>query len=353
MPVKRRDDYSFPHKHYVVDVSKVALNEMKHVHDKASPQHAASKNSIEYSRGNLLQSTLPLESNSFQAWIDKGLVNALFKDSGTRSSDQSKLLFDEAYRLLVSSDGIVFVVTMADDHSLRLLIENWCRKDVGRRWKPSLHVWEMVPVTGSMRPFGFVMRKASENDDTPTDCSIVFHSLDGPTSLLSLDSDDVEEAYEKLRTQLITPSREAFKQATLGSTPSKDSHLFWVTLEIKPYDTGNDLHFLGEAVITTATNYTTCDDSQQEIALQPKWQPWRDANGNDEGILRIVPIGYGISKLLLQCIIDSEDIDDLREAILEWGEAHEGSIQSVDINWDKTFPVAYSSQLLSSIISDV
>lgn len=346
LPVQLRDHYSFPHKHFVVDISKVALDEMRLIHDHAARGlQTEGNNTIEYLLGNVLEPPLPLESDSFQAWVDKGLIDALFKDSGSDSSNQCKTLFDEGHRLLKSVEGILFIVTMGEDHSLKLIIENWCLKeDLCHRWHNILHIFEMQPVSGTMRPFGFAMRKRSETDSS-MDLSVVWHTLDDSTEHILLDSEDIEKIYESLRSKVIS-SREAFKLDATGTSSSKGTHLLLVTLEIKPFATDEDLRAIGEAI--TKVSWHSVASGKQ---IQLLWQHWRDDEGKEVDMIKIVPIGYGISKLLLQCVIESGDIDDLVETIGEWdgGGVVEDGVQSVDVDWDNTFPVGDSTQFLSEI----
>jgi translation elongation factor EF-1beta len=345
LPVQLRDQYSFPHKHVVVDISKVALDEMRLVHDRTTREQQPDGNKrIEYLLGNVLESPLPLESNSFQAWVDKGLIDALFKDSSVQSSNQCKALFDEGHRLL-SQGGIFFIVTLGEDHSLKLVIENWCRKeDLARQWHATSHIFEMQPVSGTMRPFGFLMRKSSETE-TPVDLSVMWHTLDGSIDRVSLDSEDTDEIYESLRSKLIS-SREAFKHGATGAASSKGAHILLATLEIKPHDADDDLRAIGQA-ITNLSWHSVANDKH----IQPQWHLWKNDAGEQVDMIKIVPIGYGISKLLLQCVIESGDIDDLVETIYEWdgGGVVEDGLQSVDVNWDNTFPVGDSTQFFSEI----
>jgi len=147
------------------------------------------------------------------------------------------------------------------------------------------------------------MRKASGTDDESADSStILFHSLHDSTSFIELGSDDVEEAYEKMRAKLKC-SREAFKQASAAASvdkPSVRSHLLLVTLEIKPYDTNEELQALGEAITSTAWHSVSYGESSLLRRIQLKWQPWKDAYGVSEDTIGVVTIGYCISKLLLQ-----------------------------------------------------
>jgi translation elongation factor EF-1beta len=165
---------------------------------------------------------------------------------------------------------------------------------------------------------------------------------------MSLDSEDTEKVYESLRSKLIS-SREAFKLDVTGCASSKGTHRLLVTLEIKPYDTDEDLRAIGEAI--TKLSWHSVASGKQ---IQPLWQHWKDDAGNEVDMVKIVPIGYGISKLLLHCIIESGDIDDLLETIGEWdgdGVVEDG-VQSADVDWDNTFPVGDSTNSYLRLLVD-
>jgi translation elongation factor EF-1beta len=162
---------------------------------------------------------------------------------------------------------------------------------------------------------------------------------------MSLDSEDIEKVNESLRSKLIS-SREAFKHGTTGCASTKGTHLLLVTLEIKPHDTEEDLRAIGEVI--TKLSWNSVERGKQ---ITPLWQRWKDDEGKYVDMIKIVPIGYGISKLLLQCIIESGDIDDLVETIGEWdgGGVVEDGVHSVDVDWGNTFPVGDATQFLSEI----
>lgn len=341
VPVQLRDEHSFPHKHHVVDISKVALDEMRLVHDRATQQQATNGNTIEYLLGNVLEPPLPLKSNSFQAWVDKGLIDALFHDAASASFKQCKVLFEEAHRLLESEIGIILVVSMAEDHSLRLIVENWLDANL---WQSRLDVWELTPVSGTMRPFGFIMTKLEKGEKGAH--FVMFHTDDGSIDKVSLESSNKEEVYRVIRTKLIR-SRQAFEKDAHAATASEEgSHLVLATIEIKPYDAGEDLRAFGKAITSHTWESGSHEDTTQ-IPVRPRWQPWT-ADDASEGFVKIVPVGYGISKLVLKCVIEAAELDDLVEAISEWDgdDAWEEGVQSVDVDYDNTFPVGDASQLL-------
>jgi translation elongation factor EF-1beta len=324
-PVKLRDDYSFPHKHVVVDIANVALEEMKQVHDKLS--NIENTSSIEYLLGNVLNPPLPLDDNSFDVWVDKGLLDALFKDFETSSISQCNTLFEEAHRLLRPGFGLLLVVTMAEDHSLLLILDNWGRllKEGTAGWTPHLTVHELEPVSGDMRPFGFTMTKAlSDVDAKESDKAyLMWHPIIGAMEQLELGDDAFDIV--KIRCE---QSRQEFRSKLCKS----DENMMLATIEIKPWDAEVDLNAVGQLV--TGADWVLAEGRP----ICPKWQPF-DENGREK--IKIVPVGYGISKLVLKCVIDSDDLDNFTEALREWdgGGIAEDGVQSVDVDWDKTFRI--------------
>jgi translation elongation factor EF-1beta len=325
-PVKLRDEHSFPHKHVVVDISDVALEEMKQVHDKRSNTENAT--SIEYILGNVLDPPLPLDDDSFDVWVDKGLLDALFKDSETLSTSQCNTLFEEAHRLLRPGFGLLLVVTMAEDHSLSLLLDNWGRllQDGTACWTPQLRVHELEPASGDMRPFGFTMTKASSDVDASKQVDkacLMWHPIIGAVEQLELGDDALNTVKSRCE-----QSRQEFRSKLCKS----DETMMLATIEIKPWDAEADLNAIGQLV--TKSNWFLAEGRH----ICPKWQPFHE-NGREK--IKIVPVGYGISKLVLKCVISSDDLDDFAEVLREWdgGGIAEGGVQSVDVDWDQTFQI--------------
>ena len=62
-----------------------------------------------------------------------------------------------------------------------------------------------------------------------------------------------------------------------------------------------------------------------------------DENGMRD-LFQVVPIGFGISKLVMSCVLESDDLEVLVEAMEDELEG----VQSVDVDWENTFPVADS-----------
>jgi translation elongation factor EF-1beta len=331
VPLKLRDVFSSVQ--VVVDVSPVAVVEMKRVHEEQFPAKDASSDPIQYLVTDILNPPLPFEAESFECWVDKGFVDAVFSEkSETSNRDQSKKLFEEANRLLKSARGVALIVSLAEDHSLQLLVDNAFTGS----WQPDIHVWELEPVSGDMRPFGFVFTKADIVEERP-ERRLVWHSLDGE---IDETSTTLELLLDLIRGRVVA-SRKAFSLSQKSKEKSKIRKVM-VRLELKPFDAETDLKLLGKAV--RASTWQTIDDGLQRT-LCPLWQPFE----GDENVMEsIVPIGYGISKLILQCIIPSDDVDHLVSAIEDWeGDGELEGVQSVDVDWGNTMPVGNAEELLN------
>jgi translation elongation factor EF-1beta len=328
VPIKLRDVFSCDQ--VVVDVSPVAVEEMKRVHEQQFPAKDAGSDAIQYLVTDILNPPLPFEADSFECWIDKGFVDAVFsKESETSNrEDQPRKLFDEANRLLKAETGVALVVSLAEDHSIQLLLDNAFIKS----WRPEIHVWELNPVSGDMRPFGFVFTKAAFEDER-SERRLLWHSIDGE---IDETSTTIDSLLDLIRGR-VAESRETFSLAQKSNAIRK----VLVILEVKPFDADEDLKALGAAV--RASTWQTVDGGNP-LTLCPLWQPFEC----DKIVMeQIVPIGYGISKLRLKCIIPSDDVDHLVSAIEEWeGDGVLEGVQSVDVDWANTVPIGNAQELL-------
>ena len=322
LPIKLRDDFGFSHDHVVVDISSVALDEMRNVHDKIVPTDR--KGEIEYLLGNVLEPPLPLEDSSFDVWIDKGLLDALFCDFSLLSRAQSLTLFSEAYRLLRPDGGVVAIITMAEDHSLRLILSGFFAEIQSRA--SSLHVWELVPLSGDMLPFAFLLQRSTQTREGNDDLIITWHRMTGEVEEIKLDLKCLELLNDEMSVRC-SASRESFHKS---QQHRQDKTL--ATIEIKPFDSETDMVALKETIISTQWTVPSTN-SEEARNIQVQWK----STGSE-----VIPIGYGISKLVLQCTIDSDDLDHLVESITAWNGTplFEDGVQSVDVDWNKTARIA-------------
>jgi translation elongation factor EF-1beta len=143
-------------------------------------------------------------------------------------------------------------------------------------------------------------------------------------------------------------SREAFKAAgDRGLRKNKEASLKRMVLakiEVKPSHDEVDLVTLTERI--TSNTWTLADKT-----FSPKWQQAKplDPLESSTQLLygKIVPIGYGICKIILDCVIDSEELDGLCDSIIELlGEDNEDCVQSVDVDWKNVFPIGDAKDIL-------
>jgi translation elongation factor EF-1beta len=329
VPLKLRD--IFASDQVVVDVSPVAVEEMKQIHEEQYHSESSVSNALEYLVCDILNSPLPFEENSFDCWVDKGFVDAVFSNSESDNQEQSKRLFGEANRLLRGDYGVAVVVSLAEEHSLQLLLDNASTNS----WEPEIHVWELHPVSGDMLPFGFVFTKAlTDNDDSEK--RVVWHSIDGG---MDEQTTDTESLLVVVRGR-VEGARGAFARSRKLKEKSNAVRKVRATLEVKPYDAETDLTVLGE--VLRASTWESVDGDTLRT-LHPVWQSFGEDGSAME---QIVPIGFGISKLQLRCIVPSDDVDYLVSAIEEWeGNAVFEGVQSVDVDWPNTLPVGDASDI--------
>ena len=388
LPLELLRRHHFPNsQHVVLDISEVAIEEMKQIHhhsrwmnhtnDTVNNHHHYQQNQqqnqqqnhdskqIQYEIMDVLHPPLPLDDESFHVWIDKGFLDAVFskemiRTTTRRHDHQASQLFREAQRILVPR-GIVLVVTLAEDHSLRILLEPWNigHSLVDSGWSRTLHVWELNPISGDFLPFCFVYTKhvpgeteattatttVPVTDDIPT-LNVFWHFMDGSTDswLFSVteDEDQDESLYNQMKKRIEDArGRYASQLRTAADVSSDNVRRVLATIEVKPVDSEVDVARLGHAILSAAWH---SGNEPSRALLTPKWMPFDDANdkSGQERFLKIVPIGYGISKLVLQCVIESEHLDELVEAIgdCETSSGNCQGVQSVDIDWERTLPVS-------------
>lgn len=357
----------------VVDVSATAIEEMKQIHDPITQKSTAynldatNNNKISYILADMLKPPIiDLKQSSFDCWIDKGFLDAVFSsDDDAKQRAQSEALFQEAYRLLVPAHGFVLIISLAEDHSLRIILDNFLSAPESRtKWKRHFDVWEMKPISGDMRPFGFVFFAASENDHCENTTTIN-SCEDGVNSGVVPKDDELltwhyapdqsggdarEETFtlDKLKEQL-TKSRIGYYHSIAAAGHIREQnnvvdisgcrHML-VLLEIKPSDVSVDLVSLS-AKICSLKHLVHPSDEHEKIPLV--WRPAdKQGNGSDSNLQfhEIIPIGFGVSKLLLRCIVPSEHIEDLADFV----SLFDDTIQSVDIDWTQTYPVLVSNR---------
>jgi translation elongation factor EF-1beta len=346
LPLELRHCFSMSQQ-VVLDISDVALDEMRSVHGAQNSatahgheEHAA----IEYVLADILDPPISFEGCSFDAWIDKGFIDAVFaKETQDENRIVAKILFDEAHRLLKSRGGTLLVVTLAEDHSLQLLLDNW-RDSNGDGWHSTLHIWELQPVSGDMLPFCFVFVKMEGR--TAEDRSFIWHGMDGSSVVHNLGSEDKSSIFEKIKSK-VEITRDGFARQKSAESIPPNVHQLLASIEVKPYDAGVDMQALGLTLTSTAWH---APNDGGLFPLSPRWYPFTDDSNEGSILVKVVPIGFGISKVKLRCIINADHLDALVEAIQEWdGDAIFEGVQSVDVDWNDTVRVSSAGDIFSKI----
>ena len=328
----------------VVDISKVAIIEMQSIHLTEQEKFSATRNEgeiphrpLEYVETDLLNdsttSTTFLDS-TFDCWIDKGFVDAIFSDKNeSKNKIQSDRLFEEANRILKSTIGFMITITLAEEHSLQIIVNNWL---LSNHWQPILHIWELQPASGDLPPYAFVLKKSSGCDDGNNGkLKVKFHPMENAGIDVETTFSDRTATMEQIR-EIIVDSRMRFSsmQAEMKNAESSVPKLL-ATIDIKTYEAETDLVTIGRAIQNISWNV-----NNRSIKMQ--WQPFTRTDGEEEWF-NIVPIGYGISKLQLRCIIDNDDLDELVASIEEWDT---DVVQSVDVDWSNTVPMCNLDNIL-------
>lgn len=332
----------FPqHRQVVVDISAAAIHEMKVYHDAqaSAAENNATPLMTAYAVADLLQPPLPYDDGSFDGWIDKGFVDAIFaKDTLAQNRRQARLLFREANRVLTHPDGIMLLVSLAEAHSLDLMLDNWLHADADEPgWSLDLHVWELVPVSGTMRPFGLVLTKldavATARRAAADAATLWFHTMDGLVEEIKRPRDLIAQA----ASERVCTSRDMFQSAALAAAPPNNTtRELLATLEVKPMDDETDLALLASRIQSMSFDVDSGDGIRR---LRVQWVP---AAETTREMFQMIPIGFGLSKIVVRCRVAEDDLDHVVILIEDMDEL----VQSVDVNWDATFPIASLQDIL-------
>eukprot|EP00658_Telonema_sp_P-2_P073886 TRINITY_DN63024_c0_g1_i1.p1 TRINITY_DN63024_c0_g1~~TRINITY_DN63024_c0_g1_i1.p1 ORF type:complete len:247 (+),score=48.82 TRINITY_DN63024_c0_g1_i1:120-860(+) len=221
-----------------------------------------------------------------------------------RYDDQqiAQVIFRSAARLL-KPQGLMLIITLAQDHILELVLESV--RTTGNLWR-RLDVHELAPkdMSSPLQPFAVVLERGSIQGKRDA-MATAFHRASG--GIRAVDSLEMSAWLG-----VIHDSRQRFveRQASLAAmTAGQKRRGMRVVIDVKPWDGEVDLNALAETLKTKVLD----TDSVQ----------WEGCN--------VVPIGFGISKIAIQCVSESSDqIDMIRDLI----EQEDEWVQSVDINWD-------------------
>jgi translation elongation factor EF-1beta len=329
----------------VVDISEVAIIEIQSIHESEQNKTFLSQTEkdtlhrpIDYIVSDLLNDSTDTSANfgdsTFDCWIDKGFVDAIFSDKNESTNEmQSKRLFQEANRILKGTTGFMITISIGEEHSLQIIISNWLRSNF---WEPVIHIWELQPISGNMPPFAFVFHKLNTgSNNVDGRLTIQFHPIKNTGVDIETEFSNATEIMERIHEIVIAARKQFSLSLTQRKSIENTSPRLLATIDIKPFDAEIDLIALGKTIQDQPW-------SGGNKSIQVQWQSFSDANGEEEW-LNIVPIGYGISKLQLRCIVNSDDLDELVSSIEAWDT---DVVQSVDVDWSQTVPISSLDHIL-------
>jgi translation elongation factor EF-1beta len=337
-----------PYCHVVVDVSPVAIEQAKQV----TGEHDADR--VGFVVGDLLSSPshVMFSDSSFAVWIDKGFLDAVFSATNPRSHVQATQLFSEALRLLCNTGGLAIVVSLAEDHSLSFILrDGWLSSPLPsfpntKKWSHTLHVHELEPTSGAMRPFAFVLTTDCVADDAKATASesddafrVAWHQADNKDEDAEILELTRETAFSHIQ-ERVRLSRAEFAKSRQKRAVRKNR--VRAVLELKPYDPDVNLEALGSRIVETKWSLTGDTSKCAEVA----WQPTRASEAGADGDVQrfeIIAIGFGISKLRMSCVVDA---DELEELVTVMEEELSDDVQSIDVDWQSTVPVGDARDFL-------
>jgi len=353
VPFRLRDEYGFSvaegSKQCIIDCSAFAIQEMKEraalMHRQQAPVH---QGIIDYEVGDVLKPPLPYADEAFDVWVDKGLVDALFcgsEDKVLEEIRQCTTLFREAHRVLKNNgDGICIVVSLAQEHTLRLLLHasgllHWHEvpeeMETSLCWLGPLEIYEVKPLSdaSSLRPFAFVLRNGPLTDLLSTDePAVIFNNesgeVRGTVTKKTLSFDTVNDMLQASRDEYLQKWKinQQLKTGSEVDLGNEEDMYVLATIHIKPWGVDTNLQDLKVRIKNSEDNCAFVGHT------------WK----SDE----IKPIGFGISLLQMSCIVRRNELEDLCEKIASQEEEY---VQSVDIDWDNTFRVMSAESILSKI----
>ncbi|GMH59597.1 hypothetical protein TL16_g02864 [Triparma laevis f. inornata] len=275
-------DFGYTHS-CACDISPVAISEMNTKKGEAYPD-------LTFEVLDILQPLSQNHVNQYDCVIDKGLFDAMMSDSSSETMSKAVRLFKNVESML-KDGGIYFCVSLAEEHIVKLFIHILTSNP--STWSLSLLPLTPTSSTSSLRPFAFVLKKTSTIDIS-------------------------EPTFESLNS-LITSSREEYSKNKV----KKHRHL--ITLDVKPYESETDLNQLFSR-LKSNPNF----NGEKYTVI------WKENE--------LIEIGFGIMKLRIKCILDSDYIDEIVEYIAE---IEEDEVQSVDVYWEESAQIAEISDFIT------
>ena len=267
---------------------------------------------------------MPLQPHVCTWVVDKGLHDAMMKDSGEECRQRSGKLFQEFFRVLVPG-GKFLMVTLAQAHVLDLL-------DLALQsglWQ-ALHVWSLPESNSQLLPFIFLFERAMAPTTvtlstfaaaTTSSSSCIFstaHTTQSPKyklffngeckmhrndiplgkedSRISDSFDFLEEDGESTYRDMVEGAQMQHKRrhkavkarvAAASIAAARSCSLYLVTLDVKPFDSDTDL-----AAVEAAMRALSIDKVSWVASAFER-----------------LPIAFGISKLRCKCKVNTAEKD--------------------------------------------
>eukprot|EP00518_Triparma_eleuthera_P012393 CAMPEP_0182472048 /NCGR_PEP_ID=MMETSP1319-20130603/21444_1 /TAXON_ID=172717 /ORGANISM="Bolidomonas pacifica, Strain RCC208" /LENGTH=367 /DNA_ID=CAMNT_0024672671 /DNA_START=60 /DNA_END=1160 /DNA_ORIENTATION=- len=268
------------------DVSPVAIEEMqskKAARMSEPPPSSPDVSLVEFAALDVLSSLPPSYSCSFDGVLDKGLFDAMMSDSSPSSLSRALTMFRNVGEAM--KDGAVYVcVSLAEEHITRLLVG----VAEGGGWELSVAPLSPEAATSTLRPFAFLLKKVGDNKEDKAK----------------------RRSFDELNAEICSAREEYAKRKTKSQPASPPRTLLF--LDVKPYESECDLDSLlsrlkGPAPGSPLSSFSVL---------------WKSSS--------VVPVGYGINKLSVTCVVESDMVEELCDAIME---AEEDEVQSVDVDW--------------------
>ncbi|XP_015711922.1 elongation factor 1-delta isoform X7 [Coturnix japonica] len=167
--------------------------------------------------------------------------------------------------------------------------------------KSTSHQPSPVPPTQKVEPFGVPSKKVELPSASPAKKAAAAEEDDDDDDINLFGSDDEEEDQEAAKVREERLRQYAEKKAKKPGLIAKSS----ILLDVKPWDDETDMAKMEECV----------------RSVQMDGLVW--------GASKLVPVGYGIKKLQIQCVVEDDKVgtDILEEEITKF----EDYVQSVDI----------------------
>jgi translation elongation factor EF-1beta/ubiquinone/menaquinone biosynthesis C-methylase UbiE len=242
--------------------------------------------------------SIPFRAEQFHWVIEKGLHDAMMKDSGPECRSSSRQLFGEFARIL-STQGKLMIVSLAQEHLVALF-----QAALQSGLWDLVYVWSLMDAESPLLPFILIFRKASPASATsaPASPRLVF--------------DEASEDPGRFR-ELITKAQGKFSErrakcattAVASAAKAKSSSNHLVVLDVKPCDSDTDLAALEGTVRAMSVEHVT-------------WLPEP---------FELVPIAFGLRKLRCTCVVATHFRDAASVCDELLSSLDEDQVQSIDV----------------------